>query len=373
MKITIITVVKNNKSGLTRAIRSVQSQTYKNTEHIIVDGGSTDGTAEYLRQPLDRFRVADQNKKPLDTSANSALPQPRGADQDGNKLLTNHYSLITVSESDSGIYDAINKGIKLATGDIIGLLHSDDFYKDEFVLEKIAGAFGQRVKGKAQRYFDRLSVTDQGEKVDAVYSDLVYVSQKSKVKGQKPETGSTENKVLSTNEDSTSIGNSSLNIEYSIVRTWKTHSSAGSEQPFDTSTDPALAKPIVTDQSEKMISNHYSPLTTYQLLNGWMPPHPTLFLRKEIFDKYGLYRTDMKIAADYEMILRLFYRHKISARYLPQTTYCMTMGGISNKSLKNIIIKSREDYRAMVLHSIPLPFITLVLKNIRKVPQFFKQ
>jgi glycosyltransferase len=102
-----------------------------------------------------------------------------------------------------------------------------------------------------------------------------------------------------------------------------------------------------------------------------MPPHPTLFIRREIFEKYGLYRTDMKIAADYEMVLRLFYKYKITTSYLPLTTYCMTIGGASNKSLKNIFIKSSEDYTAMKMHGIKFPLKTLFMKNIRKLPQFF--
>jgi glycosyltransferase len=102
-----------------------------------------------------------------------------------------------------------------------------------------------------------------------------------------------------------------------------------------------------------------------------MPPHPTLFVKKEIFGKYGLYRTDMKIAADYDMILRLFFKHKITSFYLPEVTYCMTVGGESNKSIKNIIKKSREDLKALRLNNIKFPAYTLVLKNLRKIPQFF--
>jgi glycosyltransferase len=109
---------------------------------------------------------------------------------------------------------------------------------------------------------------------------------------------------------------------------------------------------------------------TKWLENGWMPPHPTLFIRKNIFEKYGLYRTDMKISADYEMVLRLFYEYKITSHYLPITTYCMTIGGASNKSLRNIFIKSSEDYRAMKMHRLPFPLYTLLCKNLSKVPQF---
>jgi glycosyltransferase len=101
-----------------------------------------------------------------------------------------------------------------------------------------------------------------------------------------------------------------------------------------------------------------------------MPPHPTLFLRREIFEKYGLYNTDLKIASDYEMILRLFYKHKITSCYFPLTTYLMSNGGASNKSVNNIRQKSKEDYLAMKMHNIPCPIFTLISKNLRKLPQF---
>ena len=115
MRFSIITVTKNNKTGLLRAIECVRNQTYKNIEHIIVDGGSDDGTAEILKQVQDKAQ--------------------------NDSLLTNNYLLRTISEADSGIYDAINKGIKMATGDVIGLLHSEDLYAYENVLEKYASVF----------------------------------------------------------------------------------------------------------------------------------------------------------------------------------------------------------------------------------------
>ncbi len=330
MKISIITVTLNNKAGLMRAIESVSSQTYKNVEHIIVDGGSTDGSIEAIKN-----------------------------------LQFTIYNLVFISEADSGIYDAINKGIKLATGDVIGLLHSDDFYKDEFVLEKYADVFEQ--SGKQPAHSSLSSTENEREikdfsvnfllrndnalptthylqpTIEAVYSDLVYVRKKLKVSHRDDKPKSQKSK----NED---IDHSKLKIEHSIIRYWKAHK---------------IKKDYLTTS--------FSLLTTHHLLNGWMPPHPTLFIRKSIFDKYGLYRTDMKIAADYEMILRLFYKNKITTNYLPHTTYCMTMGGASNKSIKNIIQKSKEDYFAMKIHGFPIPVKTLIYKNCSKVTQFFKR
>jgi glycosyltransferase len=299
MKISIITVCKNNKSGLLRAIECIRSQTYNNIEHIIVDGGSKDGTAEILKQVQD------------------------------DRLLNTQYSILTISEADDGIYEAINKGIKLATGDVIGLLHSDDVYADENVIEKYAEAFTA----------DSGSISGKTKQIDAVYSDLVYVRVKSNVKNQRSnENQSTTNHQLKTTHYSL------FTTDYSIIRNWKTQ------------------KKEFTTESQR----HRA------LLNGWMPPHPTLFVRKEIFDKFGLYRTDLKISADYEMILRLFYKLKIETHYLPLTTYLMTLGGASNKNLKNILQKSKEDFRAMSLNSIPFPSFTLYCKNIRKLPQFLR-
>jgi glycosyltransferase len=175
----------------------------------------------------------------------------------------------------------------------------------------------------------------QDDTIDAVYSDLVYV--RSKTKDEKRE-----------KHDSEFFEHSSFNTEHSVIRYWK----AGDPASLDSARDDTLRM-------------------TKWLEKGWMPPHPTLFIRKNIFEKYGLYRTDMKIAADYEMVLRLFYKHKITPHYLPLTTYCMTIGGASNKSLKNIFIKSSEDYRAMKMHSLPFSVKTLLMKNFRKLPQFF--
>lgn len=377
MKISIITVTLNNKAGLLRAIESVRSQTYKNVEHIIVDGGSTDGTAEAINNyqltinndKVDELSRSQQNQErgtkispgvytersecdrnDSNDDKSSRIPNgmrdlkdserfitPAGIRND-KSLITNHYTLVSIIEKDNGIYDAINKGIKLATGDVIGLLHSDDFYTDEFVLEKYAEAFSHSAKRQAQSVRDkggtpidspdRSEQAAQGDEVEAVYSDLVYVREKSK------------------NEH---IDNLAFKIENSVIRTWKTHPSH-----FDYAQCDTLRM-------------------TKWIKNGWMPPHPTLFVRREVFENYGLYRTDMKIAADYEMILRLFYKYKITSHYLPITTYCMTIGGASNKSLRNIFIKSSEDYRAMKMQVIAFPMKTLFMKNVRKLPQFFRK
>ena len=298
MRFSIITATQNNKEGMLRAIECVRDQTYKNVEHIIVDGGSIDGTTEILRH-FDKL------------SAGSAQ---------NDKLPTTNYQLLTISEADSGIYDALNKGIKLATGDVIGLLHSDDLYADENVLTDYANAFSKN-------------------NVDAVYSDLVYVRKKQEVRSEKLDSKTTNYQLLSS---------------YNTIRYWKTH------------------KSVISNQSSVKSENSYNRLlvTDHLLKKGWMPPHPTLFIKKEIFEKYGLYNTDFMIAADYEMILRLFYKHKIITHYLPLTTYLMTVGGASNKSVKNILQKSKEDLSALKINGIKFPVFTLISKNLRKLPQF---
>lgn len=259
MKISVITASKNNRAELERAINSVQEQTHKDVEHIIVDSLSNDGTVDMVKS-----------------------------------FQKTYSSILLLSEKDNGIYEAINKGIKVSSGDVIALLHSDDFYASPDVLQK---------------YNECFTINN----VEAVYSDLVYVS------------SYTENK------------------EYKVVRYWKTHKSQ------------------FTTEAQRH----------RDLKFGWMPPHPTLFLKKSVFEKAGLYNESYKIAGDYEMILRLFWKEKIKSYYLPVTTYCMTVGGASNKSIKNIIKKSSEDYKAMKSNGMLLPEFVLLSKNLRKIKQFF--
>ena len=381
MKISIITVTKNSKAGLLRAIECVRKQTYKNIEHIIVDGGSTDGTKEMM--------------------------------DDGRWMIDN---VKFFSEADDGIYDAINKGIKLASGDVIGLLHSDDLYTDENVIAKYADAFK----------------SDSGQagmtgRIDAVYSDLVYVKNKSNDKSQKSkdqtdiqssnhsiiqpyQSGITELKTTnysvirywrshtkSVDSGSESGMTAGSTTNYSVIRYWKSHTKSvdsGSESGMTAGSTTNLptgqagysllttnysvirywrshTKSVDSGSGSGMTTSGYQSLITDHLLRkGWMPPHPTLFIRKDIFEKYGLYNTDLKIASDYEMILRLFYKYKITSNYLPLTTYLMSIGGASNKSVGNILQKSKEDLRSLKMNGINFPILTLVSKNFRKLPQF---
>lgn len=246
MKISIVTAVYNRVGTIATTLRSVDSQSYQNVEHIIQDGGSTDGTLELIREFGASFPAL-------------------------------------LSERDGGIYDAINRGISRANGDIIGLMHSDDFFADDSALEKIAEAF-----------------TDRG--IDGVYGDLDYVSATNSSK---------------------------------ILRRWR----SGPYQPD-------------------------------LLKRGWMPPHPTLYLRREVFERWGLYDTSMRIAADYEAMLRFLVKGDIRLTYIPEVLVKMRIGGESNRSLCRIVQKSREDYIAIRRHGVG-GINTLVAKNFSKFKQFF--
>ncbi len=245
MKISIITSVYNNKDTVAESIESVLSQTYDNIDYIIVDGASTDGTVDVIK---------------------------------------NYQSNIStfVSEPDDGIYDGLNKGIALATGDIIGFLHSDDIYQNKQVIEKVVQAF-------------------KDEQVDSIYGDLTYVS-----------------------KDDTS----------NVIRYWKSG-----------------------DFSVKKLSR------------GWMPPHPTFFVKREIYEKRGSFDTSFKIAADYDIILRFLGKYLITTHYIPEILIRMRVGGESNKSLKNLFLKSKDDLRAMKKNKIG-HLNSLLIKNISKLPQF---
>jgi len=202
------------------------------------------------------------------------------------KIAENYKSNISklVSQKDKGLYDAINTGIELATGDIIGILHSDDFYIGSDVIEKYVNIF-------------------EKEKTDAVYADLYYVNKENTEK---------------------------------VVRKWK--------------------------------SGFYN---KNSFLNGWMPPHPTFFVKKEIYDRYGKYNLDFKTAADYELMLRFIFKHQIKIAYLPEFTIKMRVGGKSNVTVKNRVNANLEDRKAWEINGLKPKFYTLYLKPLRKILQFF--
>ncbi|WP_341366837.1 glycosyltransferase family 2 protein [Yoonia sp. BS5-3] len=245
MKISVVTAVMNGRATLPSCLQSLLVQSHRDIEHVVQDGGSTDGTLAYLR-------------------------------------AHGHPQMALLSAPDNGIYDAINNGIKRASGDVIGLLHADDQLAGPTVLAAVV---------------DALSDPD----IDGVYGDLQYVARDDETR---------------------------------VIRHWK----AGAF---------AQAK----------------------LKRGWMPPHPTLYLRRAVFERWGLYDTSYRISGDYDGMLRFLASGQVRLAYVPHVMVRMKMGGVSNKSFAHMIRKSREDYRAIRHHKIG-GMGTLVGKNLSKIVQF---
>lgn len=248
MKVSLITVTYNSARYLQNAIQSVYNQDYPNIEYIIVDGGSTDETLSIIEQ-------------------NSAC-------------ITKW-----ISEKDNGMYDAINKGMKMATGDVIGILNSDDMLASKSIVSKIAACFKEK-------------------KVDSIFGDLLYV-------------------------DADEISKTH--------RFWK-------GMPYNRK--------------------------SFQL--GWMPAHPTFYVRKEIVEQLGGYETHYFSASDFELMTRYLYKHRISSHYLPELIVKMRKGGMSNGSFKKHFRANRRDYLALKRNEVPLPFVVSLIKPLRKLPQYVK-
>ena len=248
MKISIITVVWNNKKTIKDAIDSVLAQTYKDIEYIIIDGASTDGTVEVVKSYGDKI----------------------------SKF---------VSEPDCGLYDAMNKGIALATGDVVGILNSDDFYIDNRVIERVVKEFEEK-------------------QTDSVFADLVYVK--------------------------------SENLD-KIVRYYD--------------------------------SSYFTP---QKFAYGWMPAHPTFFVKRWVYEKYGLFRTDLKIAADFDILARFLYTHKISYSYIKEVIVKMRLGGIST-SFSSIWTNNIEQLRICRQNGIDTNIFKILSKYPSKLMGFVKR
>ena len=248
IKFSIITAVYNRRSTIFDSIESIKSQLYplNLVERIIIDGGSTDGTFKIVNASLDN---------------NSKL----------------------ISEKDGGIYNALNKGYNLASGDVIGIMHSDDFYNDNLVLSDVNKLFSD-------------------ESIDIVYGDLIYISN---------------------------------DIEMKTIRNWK--------------------------------SGKFS---IKKLFWGWSPPHPTLFIRRKLYEKYGGYNELYRISSDYDFMLRYLSSSKKNVAYIPRVLVKMRIGGESNATLFKILKKMYEDYLAIKKNKIG-GLLTLFSKNLIKIRQFF--
>ena len=247
VKISVITAVYNNVDHIEGCIESLLAQTFSNIEHIVVDGGSTDGTLEILQKHVSRFAVL-------------------------------------ISEPDRGICDAWNKGLSAASGDVIGFLHSDDYFSHDHVLERIALRF-------------------ENPDVDAVYSDLDYVSQVDSM---------------------------------TVVRSWRS-----------------------------------KPFNPRSIGFGWMPAHPTLFVRQGFYKPNGYFNLGFAISGDYLSILQMFMRPGFNAAYLPEVTIKMRLGGVSN-AYKNLLRKSLEDFKALRLvgYSTTRSAFVVFFKMAQKIGQF---
>lgn len=246
--ISIVTATWNCAETLPDCLASIKRQTYPYREHIIIDGASTDGTIGVIQQNI--------------------------------KFISKFQS-----EQDKGIYDALNKGIDLATGDVIGFLHSDDLYSTDDALRLIAEAF-------------------EDPTVCAVYGDLEYVSRKNTSK---------------------------------VVRRWKSKAYKNTDLNW-----------------------------------GWMPAHPTLYVRREWYAKISRFDTSYRISSDYHSILRLFTQPGFKSVHIPHILVTMRLGGASNRSIQAIIEKSKEDWRALreCGFSAPQAMLAISSKNLRKIRQF---
>lgn len=245
IKISVITAVHNAERCIEKTIQSVLNQDYKHIEYIVIDGKSTDHTLDIIKKYEAKI----------------------------SKII---------SEPDSGIYDALNKGISLATGDVIGILHADDVFAYSHVISDVVS---------------KLTET----KADALYADLQYWK---------------ENK---------------------LHRNW--------------------------------VSGKFKAKNFYY---GWMPPHPTFFCKKAVFEKLGNYNLNLKLAADYELMLRLLLKNSLTVSYLNKTISIMQVGGMSNVSVFNRLKANSEDKMAWNLNNVKPYFFTLWLKPIRKIGQFLK-
>jgi glycosyltransferase involved in cell wall biosynthesis len=245
MKISIITVCFNSETTIRDTLESIKYQDYTNIEYIIIDGGSTDNTLNIIEKY--------------------------------SEIIT-----ILVSEQDNGLYDAMNKGINLATGDVIGLINSDDLFCDPDALNKVAKIF------------------KKNKKLDSVYADLYYVSK--------------------------------YNIN-KIIRTWVT----GHQRKFK---------------------------------YGWHPAHPTFYIKKSVYDKFGLFDLSFSLAADFEIMLRFLDKYKISTSYLKEPLVKMRLGGETNKSFKNIYYQNIECLRAFKKND--LKVAKFLYPFFRILPKFFQ-
>ncbi len=247
MKVSIVTGTYNSEKYVADCVSSINDQSYDNIEHIIIDGASTDGTVAKIKNTPNRV---------------SQL----------------------ISEKDRGIYDAMNKGLKLAKGEVIGILNSDDFYNSHDVIATVVDCF-------------------QDDKVDLVFGNLFYVNQQ--------------------NTDT-------------IVRKWRS-----------------------------------GPYTDNGFKKGWHPAHPSFFVRRRVYEQYGYFDLEFKLAADFELMLRFLEKHRLNSVYLDIPMVRMRLGGATNKSWSNIMKGNKECVRAFAKNELPVSRLYPFYRLVPKLKQYF--
>lgn len=247
MKISIITVVYNNENTIKQAIESVINQSYPNIEYVIIDGDSNDNTVNLINEYKEKISYF-------------------------------------ISEKDNGLYDAMNKGIKACTGDVIGILNSDDLYDDLNVIASVMEEF----------------IKDSG--LDILYGNLVYVKSNDTKK---------------------------------VVRNWKSKT------------------------YYKFFFEHAN-----------VPPHPSLFVRSKVYNEIGLFDLRYKLAADYELMLRMFKNHNFNSKYINKLITKMRLGGATNQSFSNVVAQNKEILQSWRNNGLNAPFYLMPLRILKRLTQF---
>ena len=290
MKISLITACYNSEATIRTAIDSVLSQKGVNIEYIIVDGGSKDGTVEIIKEYAEK-------------TLNS-------------QLLTPNFTFRWLSESDLGMYDAINKGIKMATGDVVGILNADDVLASDDTLKRIAELFSRKERKDRKddsrvEHVERVegdgfdSRVEHVERVDCVYADIRFVKEGETVEAvRKAET-----------------------VRYCSAKRWR----------------------------------------PWMFRFAAMVPHPSFYVRRECFERLGGYSLDYRICADFELELRYLLLAKLRAAYLPECVVVMRMGGMSTSGWRSNLVINREDLRALRSHGIWSCMPLIYLKYLFKI------
>lgn len=280
MKVSLITVCRNVAPVITESLDSVLAQTHPDIELIVIDGASTDGTVEILREyvrPKPPEGLPTQEGTLRDpATAGSLAGDPAEASRRGIDVL--------VSEPDKGIYDAMNKGLARATGEVIGFVNAGDLLMTPETIAHVVAAF-------------------QRSHADAVYGDIIMVDEHDIFK---------------------------------VHRTW-------------------LSGTYHRDNFRK----------------GWMPPHVGTFIRKSVYDRFGHFNTDLRIGADYEILLRFLYKHHVPTVHLREVLVRFRLGGMSNGSIRHILKANREVRASWGLNGVQAPPLLVTRKLWSKVMQFF--